>query len=222
MKKIISLILFLFCFTFSFTACKSENKLLNAVSELRQDIYQGQGKSLSLTAGYGFKEQPFTNDGKVGQTINFLTFKLVDKETDTTTYSLNFNFKGVEYIGTFKLNPVTNTVICAIEVNDFDLKEFTVQVSYGSTIESISLKSIVPNNAITYSSALNFFLESQNSLISHYTDTNGNFNAEIYLRIIVKDGAPYWYLGVANGNDRLKALLIDGINGEILAIREIF
>ena len=42
------------------------------------------------------------------------------------------------------------------------------------------------------------------------------------MRVIVKDQLPYWYVGFASGNEQLKALLVDGINGEVLAIREIF
>ena len=53
-------------------------------------------------------------------------------------------------------------------------------------------------------------------------DQDGNFNAELYMRVIVKDQLPYWYVGFASGNEQLKALLVDGINGEVLAIREIF
>ena len=39
---------------------------------------------------------------------------------------------------------------------------------------------------------------------------------------IVKEKKPYYYVGFASGNDKLKALLIDGLTGKTLAIREIF
>ena len=42
------------------------------------------------------------------------------------------------------------------------------------------------------------------------------------MRIFVKNDSPYWYVGIASGNGKLKALLIDGASGELLAAREIF
>ena len=42
------------------------------------------------------------------------------------------------------------------------------------------------------------------------------------VKVIVKDDKPYWYVGIASGGGNLKALLIDGFSGEVLAIREIF
>ena len=41
------------------------------------------------------------------------------------------------------------------------------------------------------------------------------------MRIIVKDGKAYWYAGLSDGKDFLKALLIDGVSGEILATRTV-
>lgn len=222
MKKLIAIISILTCFTFVFSACNKSNSLLPHVSELRTELYQGEGQNFSLKAGCGFKESPFVNDGKVGKTSNALTFKLMNKETDDATYSLAFNFNQIEYKGVFKLNPITNTVTCDIEVDNFNLKEFTVKISSGAKSEEIVLKSIVPDTAITYATALDYLIKNQSALISHYTDSEGAFNAEIYLRILIKDNAPYWYVGIASGNEKLKALLIDGTNGEILAIREIF
>ncbi len=222
MKKIISLLIaFSFLIT-TFCACSKEQSLAPYVSELRSAIYYGESPNLSLRAGYGFKEQPFTNDGKVGKTISALTFKLYDKETDDVTYNLSFHYLESEYKSTFNLNPVTDTLTCTIEIDNFNKREFTVKIVYGSNTEEITLKSLVPENTLTFEKALSSLQKNQPTLISHYTDTEGDFNAEIYVRILVKEDRPYWYVGLASGKNSLKALLIDGFSGEILAIREIF
>ena len=83
------------------------------------------------------------------------------------------------------------------------------------------MKSILPENTLTVSQALQSLSEKQNQLIGNYTDENGTFNGEIHARILVKNDHPYWYVGLVNKDKNLKALLIDGINGEVLAIREI-
>ena len=79
----------------------------------------------------------------------------------------------------------------------------------------------MPENAISYKKALESFESKQPALIQNYT-VNGTFIGEIAMRIIVKDGAPYWYLGLIDSNGKTKALLIDGTNGNILAIKDVF
>ena len=144
------------------------------------------------------------------------------KETDAATYTLSFNCDGETYDATFKLNPVKNSLTASIEIADFTEKEFTVTVRSSSSSEQVTLKSTLPNGPLSFSDALLHLQKDQEKLISHYFDQDGNFNAELYMRVIVKDELPYWYVGFASGNEQLKALLVDGINGEVLAIREIF
>ena len=97
-----------------------------------------------------------------------------------------------------------------------------MQISSAGVTETVTMTSIIPDKTISYSTALNHLVQKQQSLVAHYTTDDGVFTAEIYARILVNDGAPYWYIGIASGNNNLKALLVDGITGEILAIREIF
>ena len=84
------------------------------------------------------------------------------------------------------------------------------------------MKSVVPTNTISYEKALDNLYNNQSHLINAYTDKDGNFNAEIYMRVVVKNDKSFWYIGIANGNNNLKALLIDAVTGEVKAIREIF
>ena len=57
--------------------------------------------------------------------------------------------------------------------------------------------------------------------LKNYCDEKGNFNAEIALRVLVKDNHPYWYVGLSNTSGT-KALLLDGFSGEVLAVKDIF
>ena len=223
MKKFLSIfiavisILSIFLF-----GCTKVNPLISAVSELRCDLFEGSGEHFNLKACYGFKETPFNNDAKVSEKVYALTFRLSDKETDGATYTVSLYFDEKNYKADFKLNPVTDCVTAFIEIDGFNQKEFAVTVSSGGTSENIILSSIVPDGTIDYKTALDYLLSNQSELIKVYTDNDGNFNAEIYARIVVKNGAPYWYVGIASGEGNLKALLIDGFTGETLAIREIF
>ena len=203
-------------------SCANINPLYDKVSELRSDLFLGEGEHFSLSACYGFKETPFLNDTLVNEKIYYLSFKLKGQPTDNSTKKISMEHDKKLYQAEFKLNPVTHTVVATFEVEGFNLKEFSVTISADSLTEKITLRSILPENTLDYKSALDFLYKDQPTLIEKYSDSNGNFNAEIYARVIVKENAPYWYIGIATGNDNLKALLIDGFTGELLAIREIF
>ena len=223
MKKLLSILTVVCClFLCYFTGCAKQNPLLSSISELRLMLFEGQSENFTLKACYGFNEVPLNNDAQVGQKIYRLSFRLLDKEMEDVAYSLTFDYLGKTYKTDFKLNPVSDTVTAFIELENFNEKEFSVTVNAGSESQTVKLKSIVPEKTISYESALNALQKEQKNLVSAYTDENGNFNAELIVRLVVKNGAPYWYVGIASGNNRLKALLIDGFTGKTLAIREIF
>lgn len=222
MKKLRFCFCFIIVFTMLFCACKTPNPLHSLVSELRSDVYSGSGETISLTACYGFNETPLKSDGKVGERVYALQFKLKDKSIDLVSYSLSFDFNNQTYKSDFKQNPITHTLTAVIEVNGFNKKEFEVSVNYGSINEVITLTSKVPENTLTYSQALDCLYSEQRALIDSYQNTNGDLELEICARVIVKNERPYWYIGLRGSNGALKALLIDGFTGDTLAIREIF
>ena len=205
-----------------FSGCSKTNPLYDYVSELRLNLYQGSCEDFTLKAGYGFRENPYHNDGEVSKKVYQLTFRLLNKDIDDITYTLKLNFNSQTYSGTFALDPISNAVTTKIEVENFNLNEFTVTLSYGGTEKEIIMTSLLPQGTITYQTALDKLHRNETALINAFTDQNGKFTAEIYMRIIVKEQKPYWYIGFANGNDRLKAMLMDGFTGELLAVREVF
>lgn len=223
MKKItfyLTLCLMLLCL---FSGCKKQtNPLYDRVSELRSDIFFGQSQTIKISANYGFKESPYAFDQNVSPKKYLLTLKLVEQQLTQTTYSISLNFKGKEYSSTFKLSPLNNDLFACFEIPDFNLKQFSVTVESGGERQTITLQSIVPPDTITYKQALDTLKKDKPTLIEAFLDQNGKFNAEIYMRIIVKDKLAYWYVGIANDKDNLKALLIDGKSGKVLAIREVF
>ncbi len=224
MKKRLLFIPFLLLLScaFLFCSCAPVNPLYDLVSELRLNLYHGESQNYSIKAHYGFREEPYENNAKIGKKVHKLTFKLLDKYSDDATYSLSFTFNSTPYKSTFKLDPISSSLIASVEVENFNLDEFKIYLTTSSTSEIITLKSILPENTIDYKTALDSLYQNQRTMIDGFCDQNGVYNLEIRERITVKDGAPYWYVGLAGGFDNLKALLIDGLNGEILAIREIF
>ena len=222
MKKLLSILLFLLLIVIPFSGCGSKETLDKYVSELRSDVFEGKSQSYYIRAGYGFKETPFINDGLVGEKATSINFRLSGDLKDGATYTLSF-FNGTETTKQdFTLNPVTHALSTTIEVDNFTQKEFSVNVISSGKTESVKLKSILPDGTLTSSAALKSLSENQAELIENFTDPDGNLKAELYMRVLVKDQKPFWYVGIASGNEQLKALLVDGITGEVLAIREIF
>ena len=216
MRKIIVLLLILTC---TFAGCKKTDPYLNYVSELRQEIYKGYAENIEITAAYGFCETPYLNDGKTGNLVYGLTFKL-HIVPDETKRVIKFTKGDREYAAPFSLDEITSEYRATVEIKADMGKEFAAALILGDTTVPVVFKSIVPDNCITYETALTTLKNKQSTLLNSYIK-DGTFSAEIYMRIFVKDGAPYWYIGIAAGNDRLKALLIDGISGELLAVRDI-
>ena len=222
MKKLLA---FLLMFTLVITplfGCKPEKGLEVYLSELRSDLFEGKSQTYTIKAGYGFKETPFINDGVVGETVSALNFRLGGTIVDGATYTVSFTSGSETFNKDFSLNPITHSLTAAVEVDNFSAKEFTVSITSSGKTEEVVLKSVLPDQTITPTQALKYLSVNQADLINNYTDENGNLKAELYMRVLVKDDKPFYYLGIATGNDKLKALLVDGISGEVLAIREIF
>ncbi len=220
MKKILVIFLVLLS-TLTLFSCKEDLGLTPYVSELRSNLYQGTGEDFTVKGGYGFKETPYQNDGKVASPVYQLNLKLIGKETSQVSHVASLDFNGQKYTATFKLSPVSHCLVATFEIENFNLNEFNLNISCGDKTQTVTMKTILPQGTISYEKALSCLEQSKPQLIKAFCDEDGNFNAEIYARIIVKKDKAYWYIGFAGGNDLLKALLIDGATGEVLAIREI-
>ncbi len=234
MKKLFCLLLsftFVFCIITTFGCQK--NELLSHVSELRSEIYLGEviltdaenlsekDKKITVKCAYGFIEQPYLLDGKTGNTINRLKFKLVGDLDSNVSYSISFMHDGFNYKKEFVYSPENNSYTVCFEINDFSVKEFNASLFIGAKSYPTVLKSIVPSDILSCEKALDKLKENQPSLIKDKTAEDGTFNAEIYMRILVKNDYPYYYVGISHEN-KIKAMLMDAKTGKILAVKDVF
>ena len=216
--------LFLFGLTFfsalltTLCGCKSSS-LKEYISEYRYDVLTGENDEYKIKAYLIECEQPLTEDGKVGEKKNFIRFYLYGDNTEDLTFNVKFT-TDKEYDGTFSLNSAYGTLICVLQVTKITLKTLPVTLSKGSDVYSITLNSIVPKNTISIENALKTVKKEQSVLIESFSDGNGNLDAEISARILIKNDKAYWYVAFVSKNFK-KALLIDS-NGKILAVRDIF
>lgn len=214
MKKILFFTTAVLALLFSFIGCDKSEDYSAYLTELRQDVFFGENENLSLSANYGFK----TENGK---RVYSLCFYLKKSPFSQTTYNLELTFNNIIYKTDFSESPLHSYPAASFKIENFNEKNFIVKVKYGSNTEEITLVSQIPENALSYTDALKTLWQNQSELMQTYYDENGNFAGEITERVIVKNQKPYYYVGLVK-NGKLKALLIEGFSGELLAIREVF
>lgn len=205
----------IFLCLFSLFGCNKTSPLEKNVVEVRTNIYTSTCDNYSLKGAYGYKLNE-DNDK-----IYTLSIKLLDKETDNTTYSLSLLYKGQNYQQNFTLDPVKHALTVNFEIDDFTESTFEATLISSSVAEKVTFNSIIPPKTITYQTALDCLYTDQSTLIENRL-YNGEFTSKIVMRIIVKDDKPYWYVGIIDKDGSLKALLLDGFTGKTLAIREVF
>ncbi|MCQ2387077.1 MAG: hypothetical protein MJ066_01345 [Clostridia bacterium] len=219
MKKIIVLFLSLFTFTicFLFTSCKKDDCFLFPyVSELRQDIYKADSEEYNIKAHYGFK----SNDKN--ERIYTLLFIMKGNQTEQSTKNISFIFNEKTYKERFVFDQKTNCLTATFEIDDFNLKEFKTTLCVGSEFKEIIFKSIINENVLSVKETLNALYNNQPTLTQSYIDENGKFTAKIIMRIIEKNGKNYYYIGIIDSENNIKAFLLYSLSGEVLAVRNIF
>ena len=208
-------------FTLFLTSCSQKNTLINNVSELRDNVYLGQSESFSLSAVSGYKESPYVRDGKVDKVSPYLIFKIDSPTVSNATYTLSLLYQDKEYVEEFRLNPINSKLTVNLSIEDFNPTTFNVVISVASLRETVTMNSLLTSTTLSYTNALQSLEKVQKSYLDSFADDNGNYQFELSVKLIFKNEKPYWYIAVITGEDKVKALLIDGTSGTLLAIREV-
>lgn len=213
---LLSVVISSVCFSFS---CKDKPTYVKYLSELRENIYEGETADVKLKCYYGFKESPYSHDGVVGKKIYSLTFILELDELSPATYNLELNFNGKSFKGAFSYTENSAFPSLSFNIENFTEKTFSVKVSKGEIINDITLSSVIPEKTISYEKALNSVFSSAPDLISSFKEGD-EFCGEINERVLIRNDKAYYYIALIS-SDNVKAFLVDGTNGELLAIRTV-
>ena len=218
-KKIVLIIVTFTLLLSAFSGCKQKVDLTNDISELRYDILVGQNENFTVKGECYERETPRFKDGEIKEKTNCFVLTLTNCNLNVT-YTASFTQNGINYSQKFNLSP-TNSKLQATFNAKVTAGQLTVKINGGSVNETIELKSIVPNGAKDYKTALNSLLESQPSLINKYM-LDGKFQGEIAVRLLVEKQKAYYYIGLTDTSKNTTALLIDADTLEVLAIRKVF
>jgi hypothetical protein len=217
-KLLVSLLIILTLFLSLFaTACKEEFTLLDYVSVLKSDVYQAEYKGVTLTADYGYIEEPLVLDGKKGNTTNYLTIKMPINE-ENVTYKIKLLTLDGEWA--FKYDSTHASLVAKIPLSEH-LVDFDATVSCESEQTTVKFTSILPKNILSPKDALKVLESSQKTYIDGYKNA-GSFSAEIILKASVFKNNVYYYVTIADGNKNYKAMLINAVDGKLLAIRDVY
>lgn len=210
------LLLCIFTFTIVvgfFGGCDKKIDYCDYVSENRTGIYLYADDNLSVKIYTGERESPYSADGIKGKlesfTEIFVYFEVNPEEVFITTQNMS---------GEMNYNSVKNC---------FYLSEGT-QLPRGESVEielicdkktaTYNATNVVTSDVMSFDVALNCVMEYDSQAFEKLVK-NGLFDGEIYIRILYDEGC-YYYVGVCDKSGKIKAYLVDGVHGKIIAERE--
>lgn len=212
-------VLSLFLLPFA-SSCSDKPDPADILTEVKFNVYEGVGEKVALLSDLSFGEFPKNNDMKKGIITYIATFRLLPKDNLLDkNYSISFELGGLTYGDDFEIDEISGYLVCAIP---FDKKteydSLTVTIKTTDCAERITLKSLLPENTVSYKTALAKATVVLKDLFGQNT-VDGKITGELRMRVIVKKGKAFWYVGYHYSETDCVALLLDGETGELLARR---
>lgn len=215
--KIIPLFL-LAILLFSFTGCSKDTSLEKYVSEKKTEIFYCEQDGFELTASFSQKEYPYCADGIVGDLSDLFEIKLKAPD-NSAEYNISFTAGDKEYSGEMSFESVRQIYTFSQSIPCPKEKQITFTVFCGENKTSMTAVSVKGENTLSVSEVLKCIQKAQTEKIASLTQ-NGNFTAEIYLRLVYKEGECFYYAAISDRTGNTCSMLIDADTGEILAMRE--
>ena len=216
MKKVFCLICTVFMFMAVFS-CKAEVDLTAYISELRENIYIGEVDGIKVTVYSGKREKPFIADSYVGEMKNILTIKLENQSVMTDDASIEISYDKITKNGDFEYHPIGGKYTTTIEVDTLpNTAQINAKLKCNGKEQEIVLLTTVSSNSISPKQALEFVKKHDKKTVEEIFES-GKVEAEIHVRIMADGERNFYYVGFALKDGTIKAYLVDGKSGEILA-----
>lgn len=196
------------------SGCKKKINYADYISEKRTAVYIYEGDDISVKIHFTEREQPYAADGikgKLGPVCE--VFVKLPKTSEEVNVSLlghsgemNYSATDGDYRLTFtQTEPETDYA--------------DVELGYDGKTESFRTLSVKYKGVLSCEQALGCVIEHDKKLFDALTSGN-KFNAEIFVRLLSDDGC-YYYVGVCDRDGNIKAFLVDGEKGKIIATKEL-
>ena len=213
MKKMYIFAAFALCAS-AFGGCANDKTdYTDYISENRYNIYMYSDDGTEIKIYCSEKESPFVADGIKGNVNSLTEIYLQFNEGFDEVYITSQRFTGGEasyltvkgcwylsFSGYQEGDNIALTVNC-----DGESREYT-------------LNSILYDGVMSAEEALQYAVE-YDSTTFEALKNNGVFYGEIFLRLLYDAGKCYRYVGVCDRNGKIKAYLLDGETGRVIAER---
>ena len=211
MKKLFSVFIVFICL-FCLVGCNNNSKYTPYISQLRSDVFVGEGENYSLQIFAEQRETPFINDAVAGEKHNLLTVRVLNC---SKPLKVSLYYAKEQLCADAEYNPHAMSMTATFEVSSFptDKIEVSVEGEYTEKIECVSKRLA---DTISPQTALDKVLTEKKDFISSIS-TNGELKAEIYIRLLVENDCNFYYIGFGQGSNKITAFLLDGKTGEIIA-----
>ena len=217
-KKLIGLIVVVAVVICS-VSCKENVDLKLYVSQLRLGVYQGAFEDYKITAFAEDRETPFLLDGFVGTKEYIMTVKVEKQKGSCDGVFIKLDYDDVSVESKLEYNPLNGKFISEIKVSKLPTSSSILATIKCEELEcSCELTTQKNAGTISYENALNSLKNSEPSLIKNLFETT-NICTEIHIRLIAEGDKNYYYIGLVDKDGKIKAFLIDGLSGEVLAKR---
>ncbi len=211
MKKLFCAFFVVICL-FALTSCNTDSKYTPYISQLRTDVFVGEGENYSLQIFAEQRETPFINDGSAGEKNNLLTVRVLNC---SKPLKITISYSNQDLSADAEYNPHALSMTATFEVPSFPQGQVVANIEgeYSEQIECVSKKN---SDTISPQTALNKVISEKKDFIASISE-NGELKAEIYIRLLVENDSNFYYIGFGQGSNKITAFLLDGKTGEIIA-----
>ncbi len=198
-------------FSLCLVGCKDKKNY--RVSQLRTDILQACEGELCVTAYAEEREIPLCADGYAGERSPVVIIKITDSSAFSGAYSALLTIGGREYTSSLS-QQMPNVLRAEIPVDKLPNGELAVQIQ-GEKSLSITLRSVLPDGIATPDEALSSAVNALGDKVSYDKNTA---EGEFFIRVLLEDGTPYWYVGYTRDKNT-HSLLISADGERVIAER---
>ena len=216
-NKLISILIITIAYIF-LCGCANKVCLDKYLSENRTEVYYAEKDDFYLTAYYSQKEYPYIADGIVGELSSVLEIQ-IKAPNNSLDYNICFTLSNVEYKGETSFDSVRQIYTFCVSTAKPETHQINFILTTENTEISLIATSVKNKETLSYNLILEKFQASEKELLNSLVQ-NRILAAEIYLRLVFKDGEVFYYLALFDRGGNQYSYLIDSITGEILASKQ--
>lgn len=217
MKKIVCVFIFILAILLLGGCDATDNIVLNNMSDLRINYFEGKGNSFYVNLSCGYREEVFAYDGVSTNPVEcgVITLGFFDKCTYASVIIvLNVDGEETEYI--LEKSPYEDVYM--EDIGYIITKGKNVSIKLKNQEQVVALKETSSSWNVGYKKAIkigsDYFKDNITGLYF-----NGSFHAEAYLKIVSKIEYEniYWYFSIIDQSGNAFSCLIDVVSGNIVS-----